>query len=139
MKSNFKFINRKENIKISILIVTISFLFILMNYYLNNQYSKGVSNLLFGISAFTIAYIRFIRLKTSIEEIIIEDKKIKFYFFNKKKSSIVVNKNELRYQINENIILFQNKGDGLIIGKAFKNQIEEVGLWIDLCKALELE
>lgn len=137
MESIFKFINRKENIKISVIFALVTFLIIILNYCINNQYIKGVSKLLFAIGLFAIAYIRYIRLKTSIEEIIIEDKRLKFYFFNTRKSSIVINKHELIICINDNNIIFQKKVDGLIIGKAHKHLIEKPDLWIDLCKALK--
>lgn len=66
------------------------------------------------------------------EEIIIEEGRIKFYFFNKMKDALVIDKKDVSVKVDEEKIEFENKSTGSQIGKSYRNKMEEFERWDDL-------
>lgn len=73
----------------------------------------------------------------SFEEIIIEEKSIKFYFFNKMKKPISTFIDELDIQQDNNKITIKNKESKELIGEAFKNRLENIEKWDELINLLQ--
>jgi|GEM_PF-5092762 len=69
-------------------------------------------------------------------EIIFEDEKIKFFFFNQMKSPLILSKTEVRIDLSNDEIEFTNLITNKYIGNAYKNRIAEPEKWDDLIESI---
>ncbi len=71
------------------------------------------------------------------KEIMIEEDYIKFYFFNKMKDALVIDKKDILVKIDEEKIEFENKSASSQIGRSYKNKMEDIQRWDELITHLE--
>jgi hypothetical protein len=135
--STYKFRNSKQN-NFTFNLITVSTAVIATTILLSvdMKINKYVLYLVFSV----IGFIHTMRLiKTAggkFEKIIIENDKIKLYFFNKMKKPIIISKNELIISVTEEEILFKNSETDLPIGKVLKLDIIDNSMWNPLLTQL---
>lgn len=95
--------------------------------------------LLATIVSFVLVMAAIKKAGKEFEEIIIEGDYVKFYFFNKMKDVLKVNKDDILVKVDEEKIEFENKSTGYQIGKSYKNKIEESERWDELVSCFTVQ
>lgn len=131
----FKFINKKHGTTNVIFIIA----YVIIGYLIfsgvkSNYFNTHVAFLIVAILSF-ISVIRSVR-KASLEfsEILIDDNVAKLYYFKVTKKPSVVKIKDIRIKLNDIKVELFNKTSDILIGRAYKNKIEDTDKWNELIK-----
>lgn len=86
--------------------------------------SPSIAYLIAAIISFISLMISIKEASKTFEEIIIDNEKVSFYFSNKLKSKIIIDITEVSLVETESLIKIIEKRRGILIGRVYKNRIE---------------
>jgi len=128
---NYKFIHKAEKNRLTLLAVICG----LDVFFLNTNYNSFIKIILFWVIAIPtfISLFNYIKLtKKKIDNLILDGKLIKLYFWNSDSKPIHMNKSEIQVNEAEDKLTLIDKKDSKVLGYAFKKSIEDSNQWSEL-------
>ena len=128
---NYKFIHKAEKNRLTLLAVICG----LDVFFLNTNYNSFIKIIIFWVIAIPtfISLFNYIKLtKKKIDNLILDGKLIKLYFWNSDSKPIHMNKSEIQVNEAEDKLTLIDKKDSKVLGYAFKKSIEDSNQWSEL-------